>query len=120
MARRTRGGLESEIRAVLTVNERPMTPAQVRDALDGDLAYTTVMTVLARMHEKGEAVREHAGRGYAYTAIQDPAELAARRMSRLLDSENADRAAVLTRFVGKLAPDDEHLLRSLLEAGDQP
>jgi predicted transcriptional regulator len=118
--RRSRGGLERDVRDVLGANGAAMTPAQVRDALGGELAYTTVMTVLGRLREKGEVTRTQFGRGYAYSAIQDSAELAARRMQRVLDAEGADRPAVLMRFVGTLAPDDENLLRSLLDTGDAP
>ncbi|HEY3750462.1 MAG TPA: BlaI/MecI/CopY family transcriptional regulator [Pseudonocardiaceae bacterium] len=116
--RRSRGSLERDIRDVLGASAEAMTPAQVRDALGGELAYTTVMTVLGRLHDKGEVTRQQVGRGYAYTAIQDSVELAARRMQRLLDAEGADRPAVLMRFVGALAPDDENLLRGLLDTGD--
>ena len=115
--RRSRGSLERDVRAVLGASAEAMTPALVRDALGGELAYTTVTTVLGRLHEKGEVTRTQVGRGYAYTAIRDPAELAARRMRRVLDAEGADRPAVLMRFVGALAPDDENLLRSLLDTG---
>ena len=115
MARRIKGGLEQEIHAVLAAGRKPMTPAQVRDAMGGDLAYTTVLTVLSRLYDKGEIAREPAGRGYAYSGPQDAAELTARRMTLLLDGRDADRAAVLTRFVDGLEPGDEHLLRSLLD-----
>jgi predicted transcriptional regulator len=117
-ARRSRGDLERDIRSVLAAGTAPMTPAQVRAALGDDLAYTTVMTVLGRLHDKGEVTRSPAGRGYAYAAISDPAELTARRMQRLLTARDADRAAVLSRFVGALAPGDEDLLRSLLDQPD--
>jgi predicted transcriptional regulator len=113
MARRPRGTLERDIRGVLAASGRQMTPAQVRDALGDDLAYTTVMTVLARMHDKGEVTRTTAGRGYAY-AIEDAAAVTAHRMQRLLADDGADRAAVLIRFIGALEPGDEHLLRTLL------
>jgi predicted transcriptional regulator len=118
--RRSRGSLERDIRDVLGAGGEAMTPAQVRDALGSELAYTTVMTVLGRLHDKGEVTRQQVGRGYAYTAIEDSVELAARRMQRVLDAEGADRPAVLMRFVGALAPDDENLLRSLLDTGDAP
>jgi predicted transcriptional regulator len=119
MTRRSRGTLERDIRRVLLDSEQPRTPAQVRAALPEALAYTTVMTVLARMHDKGEVTRHSAGRGYAYAAIRDNAEVTARRMQRLLGSEEADRAAVLRRFVGTLEPGDERLLRSLLDAPEE-
>ncbi len=92
----------------------PVTPAQVREALGGDLAYTTVMTVMARLHDRGLLARRRVGRAFAYTAIGDPAHVTARRMHRLLNVEE-DRAGVLARFVDGLSPDDERLLRTLLD-----
>ncbi|MFF6959870.1 BlaI/MecI/CopY family transcriptional regulator [Streptomyces sp. NPDC088197] len=112
--RRSRGSLARDIQAVLAAGAGPMTPAQVRDALGGELAYTTVMTVLTRLHAKGEVTRRQEGRGYAYTAPAHPAEVTAQRMQRLLDADD-DRAGVLVRFVGTLKAADEHLLRSLLD-----
>ena len=63
MARRQRGALESEVVAVLVEHGDAMTPGQVRDALDADLAYTTMMTTLARLSEKGVVTRRRAGAG---------------------------------------------------------
>jgi predicted transcriptional regulator len=120
--RRPRGTLEQEIVAALAAARKPMTPAQVRDHLGGDLAYTTVMTVLARLTEKGLVTRERVGRAYAYSPIRDEAEVTARQMQRLLDAGD-DRAAVLSRFVGVLSAEDERLLTDLLrraEDGGRP
>jgi predicted transcriptional regulator len=111
--RRPRGTLEQEVVAALATAARPMTPAEVRDQLGADLAYTTVMTVLARLSEKGLVTRKRVGRAYAYTAIRDEAEVTARQMQRLLDTGD-DRAAVLSRFVGVLSTEDERLLVDLL------
>jgi len=47
--RRPLGALEAEILEVLWHSDRALTPAEVLDALDADLAYTTVMTVLGRL-----------------------------------------------------------------------
>ncbi|MGW5666514.1 BlaI/MecI/CopY family transcriptional regulator [Micromonospora sp. NPDC003776] len=116
-ARRPRGGLEQQVLATLAAAPGPLTPAEVRDRLDGDLAYTTVMTVLARLTAKGVLTRIRAGRAYAYRLVGDEAELTARRMRRLLDA-GGDRTAVLTRFVDTLSPDDEQLLVALLTAAD--
>ncbi len=115
--RRPRGTLEQEIVAALATARGPMTPAQVRDQLGGDLAYTTVMTVLARLTEKGLVTRERVGRAYAYSAIRDEAEVTARQMQRLLDAGD-DRAAVLSRFVGVLSAEDERLLTDLLRRAE--
>jgi predicted transcriptional regulator len=116
--RRPRGILEQEVVAALAASLDPMTPAQVRDQLGGDLAYTTVMTVLARLSDKGLVTRQRAGRAYAYTAVRDEAEVTARQMQRLLDAGD-DRAAVLSRFVGVLSDDDERLLIDLLRRAEE-
>src|SRR5437660_614189 len=100
-ARRRRGRLEQEVVAALAAAGEPLTPRQVRQEIGRELAYTTVMTVLARLHEKGVVTRHRSGRGYAYQAVRDEAELTARRMHRLLDAGD-NRAAVLSRFVGVL------------------
>lgn len=111
--RRSRGDLERDVLAVLSAGEGPMTPAEVRDGVDPDLAYTTVMTVLARLHTKGLITRRPVGRGFAYSATPDPMALTAQRMQRLL-AAGVDRAGVLARFVDTLSPADERLLRELL------
>jgi predicted transcriptional regulator len=117
--RRPRGSLEQEVVAVLAAAGEPMTPGQVQAAIGANLAYTTVMTVLTRLAEKGEVVRQRAGRAFAYTAIADEAEVTARRMRRLLDSRD-DRAAVLSRFVGALSEADERTLADLLDRAERP
>ena len=96
---------------------RPLTVAEVQAELGDELAYTTVLTALSRLHAKGALTREPAGRGYAYALPPDPgAAVTARRMSRLLDSRE-DRAGVLARFVADLTPEDERLLTELLTEG---
>jgi predicted transcriptional regulator len=111
--RRSRGTLEQEIVLLLVGAPGAMTPAGVRDALGGELAYTTVMTVLSRLAEKGVVVRQRIGRAYAYSAVRDEDEITARQMQRLLDTSE-DRAAVLARFIGVLSPGDEAVLADLL------
>jgi predicted transcriptional regulator len=114
-ARRPAGALEAEVLAALWAADRPLTPREVQDQLGGELAYTTVMTALSRLHQKGTVGRERAGRAYAYSAVLDQAGIAATRMRALLDAGH-DRAAVLTRFVGSLSDEDERLLGELLQA----
>jgi predicted transcriptional regulator len=91
-----------------------LTPAQVLSELDAGLAYTTVMTTLARMAGRGVLDRRRVGRAYAYSPVRDPATLTARRMRRLLDTDT-NRAGVLARFVAELGPDDGKVLAALLE-----
>ena len=118
--RRGYGDLAQAILDLVSASDAPVTPAQVRDALGGDLAYTTVMTVMARLYDRGLLSRQRAGRAFAYTAVGDPAQVTARRMHRLLDVDS-DRAGVLARFVDGLTGEDERVVRALLDqiASDQ-
>jgi predicted transcriptional regulator len=111
--RRPPGMLEDEVLAVLWATGRPMTPAGVQGELDDGLAYTTVMSTLARMHRKGLVSRNPAGKGYAYAPTIDEASHTAQAMTDLL-SRRHDRAGVLARFVSSLRPEDEELLQRLL------
>jgi predicted transcriptional regulator len=95
-----------------------MTAAQVRAKLGDTLAYTTVMTVLARIADKGQAVRRRQGRAHIYTPVRDEAEVTALQMRRLLESGD-NRAAVLARFIGVLSAEDEALLADMLTQPDR-
>ena len=87
-------------------------------ALGGDLAYTTVMTTLARLHAKHALHRVLDGRAYRYSLAGDAsgavANVTAHQMLRLL--EGTDRVSVLSRFVADLDPNDEEVLARLLSA----
>ncbi len=114
MARRAKGSLESEVLAALWAADRPLTAGEVADSLAGGLAYTTVQTILTRLHAKGAVRRELNGRAHAYTPLLDDAGLAAERMRVMLD-KGGDRAAVLTRFLNTLTREDEATLAALLD-----
>ncbi len=112
--RRTSGVLEAEVLAALWAADAPLTPGDVALALDADLAYTTVQTILTRLHAKGAVVRERSGRAHAYSPVLDEAGLAATRMHAMLD-RGGDHAAVLSRFVSILSEQEEHTLAQLLQ-----
>ena len=111
--RRAAGELEATVLAVLQGAGSPLSPGEVRERIGGPLAYTTVVTILSRLHAKGVLERTKAGRAYLYSPVADEPGLAARRMTRVLDGE-ADREAVLARFVSALSDSDEELLRRML------
>jgi len=115
--RREMGQLEGEVLAALWAAPDAMTPAEVAAALDTDLAYTTVMTVLTRLWKKGLTAREARGRAYAYRPAISEADLAAQRMKATLQRVS-DRDAALSRFVGSLPRRDERRLRQILEEMD--
>ena len=117
--RRSAGELEGAVLATLQAAGAPLSPGEVSDRLGADLAYSTVVTILSRLHDKGVLERRKAGRAYAYTPVTDEPGLAARRMARVLDGE-ADREAVLARFVSGLSEGDEELLRRMLASRETP
>ncbi|WP_410534828.1 BlaI/MecI/CopY family transcriptional regulator [Streptomyces sp. KL2] len=117
--RRGQGELEVQVLSALGQAPGPVDTAWVRERLGGDLAYTTVITILTRLLAKGAVVREKSGRSFVWSPTADGAGLAALRMRRVLDGES-DRQAVLASFVTSLPPGDERLLRELLERAEEP
>jgi len=119
--RRAAGTLEAEVLGILRAADGPLTPGDVRQRISGgadrELSYSTVVTIISRLHDKGLLARQRSGRGFTYTPV-DEASLAASRMRLALGSGD-DRGAVLSRFVSGLSGRDARLLRSLLaEVGD--
>jgi predicted transcriptional regulator len=111
--RRPGGALEAEVLTLLQSARRPLTPGEVLPRVDGGLSYSTVVTVLSRLCDKGLLTRSKQGRAYAYAPVADGHGLTARRMRQALESDS-DREAVLSRFVEDLSAGDEELLRHLL------
>ncbi len=114
VSRRPLGSLESEVLEVLWKSEEPLTPSEVLDQLDTDLAYTTVMTVLGRLWAKGLAGRTKIGRAFAYSAVMSQADLSADRMRKALDA-SGDRVATMSHFLDGLDTDQQRELRRMLE-----
>lgn len=99
--------------SVLGEATEPATAAWVLQRLGGGLSYSTVITILTRLHAKQAVTRTGRGRPVLWQPVANEAGLAALRMRRLLDKQS-DRDAVLAGFVSVLSADDEDLLRSLL------
>jgi predicted transcriptional regulator len=104
--------------SVVAAAQEAQKVSQVQARLDGDPAYTTVMSTLARLAEKGALRRTLDGRAYRYQLAAPTASieqaLNARSMRRLM-GDGADRAAVLARFVAELDDDEERMLSDLLQ-----
>lgn len=97
---------------------RPLTVREVHDRLNAgrgqELAYTTVMTVMARLAEKGVLARRREGRGYVYeAAVADSAAIAVRNVVRDFGE------AAMAHFVEEAKADPKALarLRRLLGEG---
>jgi len=121
--RRPPGALEAEVMTVLRAAGTPLSPGQVRERLAArqleDLSYSTVVTIVSRLHAKGLLERERSGRAFAYRPLDD-ASLAASQMSQALQA-GTDHGAVLSRFVSGLSGRDARLLRDLLgDEQDEP
>lgn len=119
-SRRANGALETAILNVLWQTGEPLSAAEVRERLAevpevGQLAYTTVMTILTRLYEKNALTRERDGRAFRYAPVADEAGLAARRLTEMLETVS-DREAVLSQFVSDLSDRDEQLMRAVLDA----
>jgi predicted transcriptional regulator len=113
VARKAPGELANAVLGALWAIGAPATARAVRDALTNGPAYTTVLTILSRLQDKGQVIRVRAGRGYLYSPVRDEAGHAAAGMRALLEN-GGDRAAVLARFVAELPAEDEQLLEQLL------
>lgn len=111
------GHLESAVLGVVAGATGPVTVADVQARLPGSPAYTTVMSTLARLAEKGALIRSMDGRAYRYELAAPAGSIdeavTARQMRRLM-SQTGHRDAVLARFVAELDPDEERLLTDLL------
>jgi predicted transcriptional regulator len=84
---RVLGPLEAEVMQVLWSAGMPMDVRAVRDAMNErrstPLAYTTVMTVMARLAEKEILTRRRQGRGFVYEpAVPNAAAIAVRNVVR--------------------------------------
>jgi len=112
------GPLEAEAMEVLWAGAEPLSVRAVLDRVNTDrvppLAYTTVMTVLARLADKGILLRERDGRGYVYRpALSDAASIAVRGVVRDFGE------AAVAGFVDE-ARADPRLLRRLRTLLDDP
>ena len=116
MARLAMGELEAAVMDVLWDRGGWSTPGEVHQVLGHHhpVAYTTVMTILVRLWQKGRLERERDGRAFAYHPILSREEAAADSMQELL-GVSRDRSVVLSHFLNTLTPSDRAQLRRLLK-----
>jgi predicted transcriptional regulator len=110
------GELERSVMECLWSAEGPVAAPALRDELGGDLALTTVHTVLTRLEQKGFVVHD-GGRPRRFSPTASREERAAELMHEVL-GQAGNRQAVLARFVGTVDPEEARLLRELLAATD--
>jgi len=94
------------------------TVAEVRDALTDDLAYTTVLTVLRTLQEKGYVRPVAEGRAHRYFPSVSQEAAGKSVLARVLDKVFAGSAeSLLTQLVSdrSVDPDELRRLRKLLD-----
>lgn len=109
------GELEEQVMLRLWAAATPLSVREVREALrpDRELAYTTVMTVLDKLHRKGEVRRRLDGRAYRYEPVLTrEAHTAALMRDDWLSG--GGRAGALVHFVEGMSPEQTDALRDAL------
>lgn len=113
--RKALGDLEADIMEVLWTKQE----ASVRDVCDclekdREIAYTTVMTVMSRLSDKGLLAKEKDGKSYIYYPALSRKEFSRSFASSLLAGLGHElSASALAFFVNNLNPEDEETLAEL-------
>ncbi|MGR4852175.1 BlaI/MecI/CopY family transcriptional regulator [Streptomyces sp. LARHCF252] len=100
---------------------RPVTVREVLEDLQKErsIAYTTVMTVLDNLHQKGWVRREAEGRAYRYEAVSTRAAYAAALMNDAW-SQSDNPAAALVAFFGMMSEEQRRALRDAVRIVQVP
>ncbi|MFI1300319.1 BlaI/MecI/CopY family transcriptional regulator [Streptomyces noursei] len=103
---------------------RPVTVREVLEDLQKErsIAYTTVMTVLDNLHQKGWVRREAEGRAYRYEAVSTRAAYSAALMNEAWSASD-NPAAALVAFFGMMSPEQRQALRDavrMVQVDDPP
>lgn len=114
--RQVLGDLEADIMELLWKES----PASVRDihenlARERSIAYTTVMTVMGRLSEKGLLKREQHGRAYLYIPTQTREQFCSDAISTVMEGLlGGFGEPVLSHFVDTVDSDDTAKLDELI------
>lgn len=94
------------------------TVAEVQERLPVDLAYTTVLTILRTLEEKGRVRHEEEGRAYRYYALVGREEAGANAVRRLLRKLfRGSPEMLLTHLVAErsLTPEQINRMKAMLD-----
>ena len=118
------GQLEAAVMDLMWQRDEPASVREIREDLlrehERGLAYTTVMTVMDNLRQKGFLAREMGGgRAYRYHAVHTRDEHAAALLKQVLsDSDNS--GAALLHFVESMPAEDVAELRKVLDGFTAP
>ncbi|MFG3141094.1 BlaI/MecI/CopY family transcriptional regulator [Streptomyces sp. NPDC048211] len=109
------GELEDAVMTRVWQWNRPVTVREVLEDLQQErsIAYTTVMTVMDNLHQKGWVRREVDGRAYRYTAVSTRAAYSAALMNEAW-SQSDNPAAALVAFFGMMSAEQRDALRDAM------
>lgn len=109
------GELEDAVMTRVWQWNRPVTVREVLEDLQQErsIAYTTVMTVLDNLHQKGWVRREVEGRAYRYTAVSTRAAYSAALMNEAW-AQSDNPAAALVAFFGMMSPEQRESLNDAI------
>ena len=100
------------------------TVREVHDSLSDarELAYTTIMTVMTRLHSRGLLEREKDGRAFVYKASSSQREVARSFVRRVVDRLMGGRpSALVNALLEEEEISDEELsrIRAMIDAYDE-
>jgi predicted transcriptional regulator len=109
------GDLEDAIMTRVWEWNRPVTVREVLEDLSRErtIAYTTVMTVMDNLRQKGWLRREAEGRAYRYEAVSTRAAYSAALMNEAWSASD-NPAAALVHFFGMMSPEQREAVRDAL------
>jgi BlaI family transcriptional regulator, penicillinase repressor len=94
------------------------TVAEVREALPGDVGYTTVLKILQILEEKGHVRHEKEGRAHRYHPTVDPEEAGGSALRRVVNKIfHGSAELTLARLVSdrEISPEELDRMRRLLD-----
>lgn len=94
------------------------TVGEVQERISDDLAYTTILTVLRTLEEKGYVGHEAEGRAYRYYPLVERAEARQSHVRKLLDKLfSGSPELLMTQLVSEheLTPHEARRLREMLD-----
>ena len=109
---------ELDVMAVLW-DRSSATVAEVRERLPDELAYTTVLTVLRTLEEKGHVGHREEGKAHRYFPLVERRVAGRSALSRLIDTVfNGSPELLLTQLVTERDLSEEQLkrIRKLMDA----
>lgn len=115
------GELEKEVMEVIWKNEHPVLVREVKEVLESKrkVAYTTIMTIMARLTEKGILIRKLKGTSYLYQPRLNKDQFIARAAHRIfataVSNLGEEVASYFVKEIKKLGPKKRQELLKVLD-----